>query len=439
VTGEAEGASSAREAPRSPKGTHDVLPPSSARWEVLVATFAQLVERHGYGLALTPMIEDARVFRRGIGEASEVVGKEMYEFEDRGGRMLALRPEGTAPIVRAFVQHRPPTPWRVWYVTPAFRYERAQAGRYRQHHQVGVEVLGTDDPDVDVEVIGLAHDFYRELGLNDVALSINSLGDAQCRPAYLAALRAYLEAHAGELCDEHATSWMRNPLRVLDCKNPNCRKVAEGAPLLSEWLCEPCRAHFARVLAGLDAIGVAWTHDERLVRGLDYYTRTTFEFAGQALDAVSNAVLGGGRYDLLAESLGGPPTPGIGFGCGIERMLLACDAEGVFKVDAARTQVFVVDTAGGECARDLVIALRRAGHRAERAYDGRSMKAQLRAADKAGARVAIIVGPEEVANATVVVKDLAMGTQRTETVAELLARAQRHGELFGDDRHEGTA
>ncbi len=433
MTGEAEGASSVLETPRSPKGTHDVLPPASARWERLVATFAQLAERHGYGLALTPMIEDVRVFRRGIGEASEVVGKEMYEFEDRGGRMLALRPEGTAPIVRAFVQHHPATPWRVWYVTPAFRYERAQAGRYRQHHQVGVEVLGTDDPDVDVEVVCVAHDLYRELGLRNVALSINSLGDAQCRPAYLDALRAYLGAHEGELCDEHAASWSRNPLRVLDCKKPGCRAVAEGAPLLSDWLCEPCRVHFARVLAGLDAIGVAWTHDDRLVRGLDYYTRTTFEFGALSLDAASNAVGGGGRYDLLAEALGGPRTPGIGFGCGIERMLLACDAEGVFEVAAPLAEVFVVDTAGGEHARDLVVALRRAGIRAERSYDGRSMKAQLRAADKAGARLAVIVGPEEVANGSVVVKDLAMGTQRTEAVADLLARAARDGTV-----QEGT-
>jgi histidyl-tRNA synthetase len=203
---------------RSPRGTHDVLPPDSARWEALVAQFATLAERHGFGLAHTPMFEDARVFRRGIGEASEVVGKEMYEFDDRSGRHLALRPEGTASIVRAFVQHRPPVPWRVWYVTPAFRYEQPQAGRYRQHHQLGVEVLGSEDPDVDVEVIALAHDLYADLGLRSVSLRVNSLGDTTCRPAYLVDLTAFLEGVATELCDEHRATWRRNPLRILDCK-----------------------------------------------------------------------------------------------------------------------------------------------------------------------------------------------------------------------------
>jgi histidyl-tRNA synthetase len=411
-----------------------VLPPESARWEALIATFAQLATRHGFGLAHTPAFEDARVFRRGIGDASEMVNKEMYEFEDRSGRRLALRPEGTAPIVRAFVQHHPAVPWRVWYVTPAFRYEQAQAGRYRQHHQVGVEVLGTEDPDVDVEVIALAHDFYSALGLTRFSLRVNSLGDLECRPAYLDELRAYLAAHQAELCDEHRTSWSKNPMRVFDCKRESCRAVADKAPKLSERLCAPCRAHLARVTAGLDAAGITWTADERLVRGLDYYTRTTFEFTGDALESASDAIGGGGRYDLLAEALGGPPTPGIGFGSGIERLLLACDAEGVFPAAERHAEVFVVDVTGGEVARDLVLSLRRSGVRAARSYDARSMRAQLKLADRSGAPLAIIVGPTELETSTAVVRDLATGVQTTEPLATLLERATAGGTL----RKDGT-
>jgi histidyl-tRNA synthetase len=429
VTAEDDGVDVVGASLRSPKGTHDVLPPESARWEALVSSFAALASRHGFGLAHTPMFEDARVFRRGIGEASEVVGKEMYEFEDRGGRLLALRPEGTAPIVRAYLQHRPPVPWRVWYVTPAFRYERAQAGRYRQHHQVGAEVLGTDDPDVDVELIVLAHDFYDALGLTSFELSVNSLGDETCRPAYLERLRAFLAERSDQLCDEHATTWSRNPLRVLDCKKESCRAATRDAPTLFDALCEPCAAHFARVTAGLDAAKVPWVRNERLVRGLDYYTRTTFEFAATSLTTANDAIGGGGRYDLLAEALGGPKTPGIGFGSGIERLLLACDAEGVFSVTAPSAAVFVVDVAGGSTARDLVVALRRAGVRAERSYDDRSMKSQLRAADRSGATIALIIGPEELAAGTVVVRNLIDGTQTSELRSGLLARATEQGSL----------
>jgi histidyl-tRNA synthetase len=417
-----DGPSATDEGLRTPRGTHDVLPPESQRWEALISRFAELAERHGFGLAHTPMFEDARVFTRGIGELSEVVGKEMYEFDDRSGRHLALRPEGTAPIVRAFVQHRPPVPWKVWYATPAFRYEQPQAGRYRQHHQLGVEVLGTEDPDLDVEVIALAHDFYGDLGLHSVKLRVNSLGDTACRPQYLLDLTAFLEGVADELCDEHRGTWRRNPLRVLDCKREPCREATKDAPLLRHQLCEPCEAHHTRVLAGLDAAHVAWSADDRLVRGLDYYTRTTFEFTGTALDSAIDGVSGGGRYDLLAEALGGPPTPGIGFGGGIERLLQVCDAEGVLPVEERAPDVFVVDVTGGGVARDLVLALRRVGLRAERAYDGRSMKSQLKVADRSGAATALIVGPAELEAGTAVVRDLKEGTQVSMPLDEVLAR-----------------
>jgi histidyl-tRNA synthetase len=401
-------------AARAPSGTHDVLFPESTRWEVVLATFATQVEAAGYGLAHTPIFEDVRVFRRGIGEGSEVVGKEMYEFEDRGGRALALRPEGTAPIVRAFVQHRPPLPWKAWYATPAFRYERPQAGRYRQHHQLGVEALGPGDPDLDVEVISLADGFFRSLGLTSFSLRLNSMGDGVCRPAYLELLGEFLAGRRDQLCPEHRQRLETNPLRVLDCKRPACREATVDAPALLDHLCDPCRAHFQRVVEGLDALGVGYRFDHRLVRGFDYYTRTTFEFSSEALAAAQNGIGGGGRYDGLVEMLGGPPTPGIGFGIGIERLLLACDAEGVLEVAPIPLDAFVVDVVGGDAARDLTAELRRAGLRADRAFDGRSMKSQLRSADRSGARMALIVGPDESAAGTVSVRPLrGGGDQRT--------------------------
>jgi len=395
---------------RSPVGTRDVLPPESARWSALVARFAGQVQRAGYGLVLSPMFEDVGVFER-VGEGTDVVRKEMYDFEDKGGRRIALRPEGTASVVRAYVQHRPTPPFKAWYVAPSFRYERPQAGRFRQHHQLGVEALGTDDADLDVEVVALAWSICAGLGLSRVTLLLNSLGDDVCRPAYLDTLRAFLAGAA--LCDEHAGSYEKNPLRVLDCKRDACRSATEAAPRLLDNLCEPCAAHFARVRAGLDALGVAYALQPRLVRGLDYYTRTTFELAAEALDSAQNAVGGGGRYDKLAEALGGPPTPGIGFGLGIERLLLAADAEGVFPVPESAVDVWVVDTTGGAAALALTHELRAAGISADRSFDGRSMKSQFKSADRSGARFALVVGDNEAAAGTVTLRDLRGGDQET--------------------------
>ncbi len=405
---------------RAPGGTHDVLWPESTRWEALVALFADQVERAGYGLAHTPIFEDVRVFRRGIGEGSDVVGKEMYEFEDRGGRMLALRPEGTAPMVRAFVQRRPPLPWKAWYVTPAFRYERPQAGRYRQHHQLGVEAIGPTDADLDVEVVALADGVFRSTGLSDFNLKLNSMGDEMCRPGFIAELQPFLAGRREALCPEHQQRLETNPLRVLDCKREACRAATADAPRFVDHLCDECAAHFDRVRAGLDAVGVPFQVDNRLVRGFDYYTRTTFEFASGALEAAQNGIGGGGRYDGLVEMLGGPATPGIGFGIGIERLLLACDAEGVFPVDPPTLDAFVIDVAGGDVARDVTAALRRAGLRADRAFDSRSMKSQLKSADRSGARVVVIVGPDEVAAGTVSLRPLRRpGDQQTVPVADI--------------------
>jgi histidyl-tRNA synthetase len=374
----------------APKGTLDVFAPQSRRYTELVARYGRRASAAGYERAILPMFEDAEVFRR-VGESTDVVRKEMYEFEDKGGRLIALKPDGTAPVARAFIEHRPTTPWKVWYVTPKFRYERPQKGRYRQHHELGLEALGSDDPDLDVEVIGLAAATYADLGLANITLKLTSLGDDVCRPAYRHALQDFLETRRAALCDEHRDRIADNPLRVLDCKRPECVAATADAPKMVDNLCEPCAAHFARVREGLDALGIAYELEPRLVRGLDYYTRTTFEFAAHALDAAQNAAGGGGRYDGLVEALGGPPTAGIGFGMGIERILDACDAEGVFPADDGGVDVFVIDTTGGEAARDITNELRRAGVGADRAFDNRSFKSQMTAAQRSGARLAVVV------------------------------------------------
>ena len=393
-----------------------------------MARFAGRVERAGYGVVLSPMFEEIGVFER-VGEGTDVVRKEMYDFDDKGGRHLALRPEGTASVVRAYVQHRPPVPFKAWYVAPNFRYERPQAGRFRQHHQVGVEALGTDDADLDVEVVALAWSVCRDLGLTRIELLVNSLGDDACRPAYLGVLRAYLAERVDQLCDEHKSRAADNPLRVLDCKRPTCRAATDAAPQMVEHLCDPCSAHFARVLAGLEGLGVPARLEPRLVRGLDYYTRTTFELAASALDSAQNAVGGGGRYDKLAEALGGPPTPGIGFGMGIERLLLACDAEDVFPVPEGAVEVFVVDTADatpvGSHATLIAAELREAGIGADRAFDRRSMKSQFKQADRSGARLAVIVGAREVAEGVVTLRDLHTGDQEAAPRGDLVEHIRK--------------
>ena len=390
---------------RAPTGTRDVLPPESARWARLIALFATLAERAGYGLVVSPMFEDIGVFER-VGESTDIVRKEMYDFRDKGDRQLALRPEGTASVVRAFIEHHPATPWKTYYVAPNFRYERPQAGRYRQHHQLGAEAIGSDDPDVDVEIITLLDSVYRAIGLQQRTLRLNSIGDAKSRPAYIEALRAHFGAHVDVLSEQSKVTLQANPLRVLDSKRPEDAPIIASAPRTIDYLTDEAAAHFDRVQSGLHAVGVPFMIDPLLVRGLDYYARTTFEFASDALDSAQNAIGGGGRYDGLAEQLGGQPTPGIGFGAGIERILLACDAEGVFGAPDSTVDVWVIDTTGGEQALTLTHELRAAGVSADRSFDARSMKSQMKAADRSGARIALIVGSDEVASSTVTVRDL---------------------------------
>jgi histidyl-tRNA synthetase len=394
---------------RAPKGMLDVLPPESDRWIEAVSRFAQRARRSGFGLVVTPIVEHYEVFQR-IGEGTDVVRKEMYEFTDRGGRHLALRPEGTAPVVRAFVQHRPPVPWKVWYLAPNFRAENPQKGRYRQHWQVGAEVLGPQDADIDVEVIALAHGFYRDLDLKQVQLLVNSMGDDASRARYIDVLLDYWRAHADVLGDELARA-EGNPLRILDSKREEWQDMIERAPQLGEYLNDESREHFERVEEGLQALGIEYEIAPRLVRGFDYYTSTVFEFTSDALDAAQNAIGGGGRYDQLAEEMGGPPTPGIGFGIGIERVLIACDSEGVLPVGESRCDVFVVDTVGSTEALRLLYELRELGLSADRSYGGRAMKRQLAAADRAGARYVVILAANEMAQGNVAVKDMRTGEQ----------------------------
>jgi histidyl-tRNA synthetase len=399
---------------QAPNGTHDILPPVSARWERLLATYATVVERAGYGLVQSPMFEEIGVFQR-ESEGADAVRKEMYDFEDKGGRRVALRPEGTASIVRAFVQHRPFTPWKVWYATPAFRYERVQAGRYRQHHQVGLEALGSADPDLDVEVVALGWEFLRALGLRQVELQVNTMGTAADRLRYVGILQAWLEERLGDLDEEDRPKVAHHPMRVLDSKRTATRAVTAEAPAIADQLSNESRAHFDRVVAGLEAAGIPFRPAPRLVRGFDYYTHTTFEFVPTLVDNAQSTILGGGRYDGLVEELGGPPTPGIGFGSGVERLLIACDAEGVFDAPGPGLDAFVVDVTGGAEARDLTTALRAAGLRCDRAYDQRAMRAQMKAADRSGAAWALIVGDQELADGVVTLRPLraAFGAEQT--------------------------
>ena len=379
----------------------DILPPESARWRQFVAAFAETVTAAGYGQIIPPLLEDIGVFHR-VGEATDIVTKEMYDFVDKGDRHVALRPEQTASVCRAFVQHRPATPWKVWYSGPNFRYERPQRGRYRQFDQVGIEVLGANDPYLDVEVIALGWNFFQRLGLQQVHLHLNSLGEPQDRQNFVAALQTYFTANIDQLSDASKVTLAKNALRVLDSKRPEDFDIIAKAPKISDFYSEAARTHFETVLSGLRTLNIPFTVNEKLVRGLDYYRHTTFEFVGGTLDSAQNAIGGGGRYDGLVEDLGGPATAGIGFALGLDRTLLACDDEGVFASVPANVDVFVVDTTGGNEALIITHQLRNAGISCDRSFENRSMKSQMKAADKSGALVAIIIGSDEVeANAFV--------------------------------------
>lgn len=374
-----------------------------------------MAARYGYRPVDTPSFEQTEVFARSSGETSDIVTKEMYTFDDQGGRSMTLRPEGTAPVVRAWIAHRQelPNPFKASYVGSFWRHGRPQAGRLREFHQWGVEVIGTDAAEADVEVIALGVRFLRDRGLSELRVRLNSIGDDMCRPGYRAALVTYLREHTEELCHDCRARMEQNPLRVFDCKEKGCRAVMATAPLITDHLCDPCRDRFAEVRAGLEREEIEVELDPRLVRGLDYYTRTVFEIESSVLNPSQSSVCSGGRYDGLAELLGGPATPGVGFGLGLERVLLSIEGEGVGIRPLGRPTCFVVVLGGEatEAGRKLVRTLRREGVSALSSFEDRPMKAQLKMADRSGAAYAAILGEREIAERTVTLRRLADGEQ----------------------------
>jgi len=418
-------------APRTfaaPKGVPEYTPPDSAGFEHVRDTLLTAADRAGYRLIELPVFEDTGLYARGVGESTDVVSKEMYTFLDRGERSVTLRPEGTAGVVRAVIEHgldRVGLPVKLRYAGPFFRYERPQAGRYRQLQQVGIEAIGVDDPALDAEVIAVADEGYKALGLTGYRLELTSLGDAESRPAYRDRLQEFL---AGLPLDEPTRERARiNPLRVLDDKRPEVRALLADAPLLVDHLSPAAAEHHAQVLAHLDDLGIAYVANPRMVRGLDYYTKTTFEFVHDGLGAQSG-IGGGGRYDGLMATLGGPPLTGVGFGLGVDRTLLACRAEGLAPWSTARCEVFGVPL--GDAARRRLVALagalRRAGVRVDLAYGGRGLKGAMKAADRSGARYTLVLGERDLADGAVGVKEMVSGEQRSvpldDVVAELVAR-----------------
>jgi histidyl-tRNA synthetase len=408
--------------PKAPKGTYDLLPADAERRADIVAIAADVFTSYGYRQLITPEFEETSLFARGVGDATDIVRKEMYSFTDRSGREMTLRPEGTAPVCRAYVEHgmfKLPKPVKLWYYAPMFRYEKPQAGRYREHFQLGAEALGSADPVLDAEIIAMLGQVYDELEIDDLTLTVNSMGDEQCRPAYIELLRTWLAAHADELCGECRERMTLNPLRVFDCKVETCRAALSRAPHIVDHLCDACRRHFDTVLDLVRRVGLDPVIDFRLVRGLDYYTRTTFEYQSNALGFAQSTIGGGGRYDGLVEQIGGPPTPGVGFGSGLERVTLVAALElepdegplayVVAFGDDARGDAFVLTQ---HLRRDLLID-------AECDLAGRGPKAQLKQAGRSGAEVALLVGLDDVADGEVRLRDLESGDEEDVLIVEL--------------------
>ncbi|UXA20155.1 histidine--tRNA ligase [Mycobacterium sp. SMC-4] len=413
---------------RAPKGVPDYLPPESAEFVAVRGGLLDAARRAGYGDIELPIFEDTALFARGVGESTDVVSKEMYTFADRGDRSVTLRPEGTAGVMRAVIEHgldRGQLPVKLCYSGPFFRYERPQAGRYRQLQQVGVEAIGVDDPALDAEVIAVADAGFRSLGLDGFRLEITSLGDDSCRPQYRELLQDFL--FSLDLDEETRTRASINPLRVLDDKRPNVRKMTADAPVMLDHLSAPAKAHFDTVLAHLDALSVPYVINPRMVRGLDYYTKTTFEFVHDGLGAQSG-IGGGGRYDGLMRQLGGKDLSGIGFGLGVDRTLLALHAEGKIAGAGARVDVYAVPVGADAKVRLAVLAaeLRQAGVRVDMAYGDRSLKGAMKGADRSGAAIALVAGERDLQAGTVGVKSLATGEQvdipLDDVVAEVLSR-----------------
>lgn len=401
---------------RSLQGFKDILPEEEPYWRLVEQTATEVVQLYGYQRIETPLLEETSLFRRTSGEGTDIVEKEMYSFDDRadkeGHRLnLSLRPEGTAGVVRAYLEHgmfKLPQPVKVYYMrTPMFRREKPQAGRYREHHQFGCEALGDEDPAIDAEMIALLYQVYAQLGLQQVGVYINSIGDQNCRPQYIETLKDYYRPLLNECCEDCKVRFYKNPLRLLDCKEPQDRPKIEAAPKITDYLCEPCREHFAATCHYLDLYQVPYSIDPLIVRGLDYYTRTVFEF----ISALDKATLtAGGRYDGLAEILGGNHIPGIGFGAGIERIILELQRRGIVPPPPPSARAFVVyfgkTPEYKDAAVQVTAELRHAGIKTEMSYGNRSGKAQMKQANASGANYALIIGESELAENAVTVKDL---------------------------------
>ncbi len=407
-----------------PRGTNDILPGEVEKWQYVEKLTREVCRKYGYGELRTPIFEHTELFSRGVGEATDIVEKEMYTFTDRGERSLTLRPENTAATVRAYLENKLqalPQPVKLYYMGPMFRYDRPQAGRFRQFHQFGVEAFGSHNPSMDAEVIAMAMDIYQRIGLRDLELHINSVGCPQCRPGLRQRLQEHFRPQLEKLCPNCQGRFERNPLRILDCKNETCQDIGRQAPTTLDVLCDECNTHFNLVKNYLDAVGVRYIINNRLVRGLDYYTHTAFEIMAQDIGAQSS-IGGGGRYNGLMEACGGPATPGIGFALGLERILLTAERQGI-TFPVSRGPAAFVATVGTEVEKQafsLLQSLRQQGIAAEKDYLARSLKAQMKYAGKLGARWVVILGEEELSRGVAVVRDMQAGEQQEVKLAELV-------------------
>lgn len=409
---------------KAPRGTSDQLPEEQKYWSYIQDVVKSVCMTYGFDRINTPIFEATGLFVRTVGEQTDVVQKEMYTFDDRGGESLTLRPEGTAPVCRAYLEHGMhvlPQPVRMYYFCPIFRYERPQAGRFRQHNQFGIEAIGDEDPLVDAEVIQLGWDMTMQLGLRNLKIVINSIGDNECRPAYLDALKAYYAERISKLCKDCHSRFERNPLRLLDCKEESCLPFIDGAPESVKYLCENCKDHWDSLRHYLDRLGLEYIEDHRLVRGLDYYTRTVFEIKPEGGGSQST-ILGGGRYDRLIEELGGAPTPGVGFGCGVERLIVNLKDQST-PIEQKELRKIVVACLGKEAVdTGLMVSnlLRAKGLPSVIAPRNRSLKSQMRYASNLAARYTIIIGENEIANETVLLRNMDDGKQTEASILEVV-------------------
>lgn len=408
---------------RAPRGTSDILPKEQAYWRYVEQKVVNACQLYGYERIDAPAFEDTQLFSRSVGEDTDIVEKQMYTFQDRGGNKITLRPEGTAPVCRAYLEHglhNLPQPVKLYYIASIFRYERPQAGRYRQHYQFGYEAIGDDDPALDAEVIDMAWQFFQSLNLRHLSLQLNSIGCKKCRPGYLAVLKDYYVNYTRDLCPDCKTRLNRNPLRLLDCKKSFCQQIANSAPRSTDHLCQQCDEHFNRLKSYLGLLDLPFVINHCLVRGLDYYTRTVFEVQPEAGGAQST-LGGGGRYDALIEELGGKPTPAIGFAAGIERIILNLKKQDVPVPALPRPQVFIayVGNEANDEAIKLAARLRKNGIGVINALGGKSLKAQLRQANNLAAHYAVIIGDQEIKTGTVILRDMTTAQQETVPVNQL--------------------